>query len=56
MLAVIPIDDTVTHKDFDTKCDCNPKLTTTDSGELLLIHNSFDGREQFEIDNPIRQN
>lgn len=36
-------------------CSCKPEFKE-ENDNLLILHNSYDGREQFEIDNPIRQN
>ena len=30
------------------QCDCNPKVEFLDSGDTLVVHNSWDGRELFE--------
>ena len=51
-----PINDLKEHEQAST-CPCNPKVEVIpDTGDLLIIHNSYDGREQFEyafIANPI---
>ena len=37
------------------ECACLPEYT--EEGEsLIVVHNSFDGRENFEVDNPVRLN
>jgi len=47
MRAVLPVEDIMPHDDFDTMCPCEPKLEII-NGEMLLVHNSFDGRELSE--------
>lgn len=38
-------------------CECVCKPVAQEEGEnLLIIHNSFDGRENFESDNKVRLN
>ena len=44
MQIVIPLNDIMPHDEESTVCPCEPKLEIID-GEMLLIHNSFDGRE-----------
>ena len=51
MIHVTPIDDTKKHTE-DTTCLCNPKVTT-ENGEMIIIHNSYDGREGVEWANEI---
>lgn len=36
-------------------CECNP-VFKEENGNILIVHNSFDGREQFEWDNKVRLN
>lgn len=43
MINVIPINDLKEHSE-DTTCKCKPKLIL-ENGEMILIHNSYDGRE-----------
>jgi len=45
---VIPIDDLKEHTE-DSTCECSPKLIFED-GEMIFIHNSYDGRELLEDD------
>jgi hypothetical protein len=46
-IHIIPINDLKPH-DETTTCDCFPKVQFEDNGEMLVIHNSFDGREKTE--------
>ncbi len=45
--AVVPLNDLLEHDDYSSDCLCSPK-TEIINGHLLFIHNSFDGREQWE--------
>lgn len=33
---------------LDTKCECGPRLSRDWKGRLMIIHNSWDGREVLE--------
>lgn len=46
-LHVLPVNDIGLHADSGVYCNCNPKFKWVE-GTLLVIHNSFDGRELFE--------
>lgn len=37
------------------ECECNPSYKEEGDG-FLIIHNSFDGRENFEPDSAVRNN
>jgi len=42
---ITPIKDLKTHCESST-CDCNPTVEIVeDCGDLLIIHNAYDGRE-----------
>lgn len=43
MYNILPINDLKEHVD-DSTCKCNPKVIF-ENGEMIVIHNSFDGRE-----------
>ena len=43
---VLPINDIKEHTN-DSTCACNPKVIFQD-GEMIVIHNSYDGREYEE--------
>lgn len=47
LLHILPINDIKPHEDTTT-CHCNPSVEVTDSGDMMVIHNSFDGRENYE--------
>ena len=47
MISVLPVNDIMPHDEFETTCPCGPELEII-NGEMLLTHNSFDGRELLE--------
>lgn len=51
MINVYPINDTEDH-DLKSTCKCNPKIIF-ENGEMIVVHNSFDGREGVEWVNEI---
>lgn len=64
---VLPVDDLRPHKETliyppigmpYSDCECQPTVLneSTDGDGLLVVHNSFDGREKFEPDNKVREN
>ena len=46
MINVLPDNDLRPHKE-DSTCECNPKVIF-ENGEMIVVHNSFDGREYKE--------
>jgi hypothetical protein len=42
--AVIPLNDIYPHND-GKPCHCSPRTETMANGGIVIIHNSFDGRE-----------
>jgi len=52
MNTVVPLNDLREHKDFETTCECNPRVEWI-NGEMLIIHNAFDQREIIEKVNEI---
>jgi hypothetical protein len=46
MYHILPIDDIGTHIE-SSMCTCNP-MVKQHSGEMICVHNSFDGREFLE--------
>lgn len=54
MIHVYPIDDLEEHLLTDTICKCDPKVISIPHvNEVIIVHNSFDGREGVEIANEI---
>jgi len=43
MIQIIPLKDLKEHEELST-CECCPSVEF-ENGEMLIIHNSFDGRE-----------
>ena|SRR5690606_23827798 len=43
MINIIPVNDLKEHIENST-CGCNPKVEF-ENGEMIIIHNSYDGRE-----------
>lgn len=50
MIHVSPLDDTEEHdlSDLGNTCKCNPKVIIQPNAEMIIVHNSFDGREGIE--------
>lgn len=42
---IYPINDYYEHKLKGTKCNCKPVVKFDENGERLIVHNSYDGRE-----------
>lgn len=51
---VLPVNDEREHQE-SYQCPCNP-VVENEGGNMVIIHNSFDGRENFEPDNFVRNN
>jgi hypothetical protein len=48
-IHIFPTHDLKEHlTDGDDICSCMPKYTTLKDGSILIVHNSWDGREHFE--------
>lgn len=55
MIVVVPIGDSNNHDDYSTTCKCNPNVVI-ENNEIIIIHNSFDGREGIEWLNEVLNN
>ena len=56
MIHILPINDLKKHEE-STTCECNPKIEILEDGEIMVIHNSYDGREFIEeLVSNIKQN
>jgi len=55
MIHVYPLNDSKEHDTSNegNTCNCNPKIVIEDCSEILVIHNSYDGREAVEWANEI---
>lgn len=51
---VTPVDDLEPHEE-STTCKCDPKVIH-ENGNMIIVHNSFDGREGVEWVNEILNN
>ena len=49
---VHPVEDKKEHDTESFTCHCNPEIKTQD-GNMIIIHNSYDGREGVEWANEI---
>jgi len=49
---LLPVNDLKEHEE-STTCECEPKIEFQENGDMLIIHNSFDGREAIEMFNEI---
>lgn len=50
MIHVHPLNDIKEHDIGDTgnTCHCEPKIIIQANSEIIIVHNSFDGREGLE--------
>ena len=46
MINITPINDIEPHEESST-CHCEPNIIV-ENGEIIVVHNSFDGREGVE--------
>lgn len=55
MLHVYPLNDLQEHDTSDNgnTCQCNPQVIIEPNSEIIVVHNSFDGREGVEWANEI---
>jgi hypothetical protein len=56
---IYPLDDLAAHNTNGGPCSCQPRVESGDIEgyvvKVLVIHNSFDGREAFEAKEPARE-
>lgn len=50
---ILPTNDLKEHQEEGSLCECEPKVEIQENGDIMIIHNSFDGREAVEIANEI---
>jgi hypothetical protein len=53
MVHVYPLDDTEEHLLDGTTCKCEPEIIAEPNADIIVVHNSFDGREGVEWANEI---
>lgn len=56
MIHAYPINDLEQHDLEGTQCKCNPKVIIEPNAKIIIVHNSFDGREGVELANEILKN
>lgn len=56
MIHAYPINDLEQHDLEGTQCKCNPEVIVEPNAEIIIVHNSFDGREGVELANEILKN
>lgn len=44
MINILPINDLKPHTEEST-CECHPSVEFTEQGDMMIIHNAYDGRE-----------
>lgn len=49
---VLPVNDLKDHEE-STTCECEPRCEWQPSGDLIVVHTSYDGRETLEEVNEI---
>ena len=45
---ILPNNDLKLHEE-SSACDCQPRVEWQENGDLILIHNAYDGREGLEM-------
>lgn len=48
-IHVVPVDDLKEHNTFSDYCKCEPRIEWQPNGHRIVVHNSYDGREFFEV-------
>jgi hypothetical protein len=43
MIIIVPVADSRPHGIDDTQCECEPRIEFREDGEMLVIHEAFDG-------------
>lgn len=54
MINVLPVNDLKEHTE-DSTCDCKPTIEEV-NGQIIVVHNAYDGRECVEMANEILNN
>jgi hypothetical protein len=49
MIHVYPTNDSDEHDIVTNTCKCDPTLIADPDCEMILVHNSFDGKEKDEV-------
>lgn len=58
MVHVVPLNDLKPHDTSDkgNTCHCNPRVIIEPDSDIIVVHNSFDGREGLEWAEEILEN
>jgi hypothetical protein len=56
MIHIAPLNDTHEHILEGASCPCEPRIIADPDSEMIVVHNSFDGREGVEWANEILNN
>ncbi len=48
---VVPNNDLKPHTEVGVSCKCRPRVEVVENGNRVVVHNSYDGREFFEVEN-----
>lgn len=49
---ILPLGDLKEH-DEESTCECEPAIQKLENGDILIVHNSYDGREGLEMANEL---
>jgi hypothetical protein len=44
ILHILPLNDIKEHEEKST-CECYPEVEILENGDIMIIHNAYDGRE-----------
>jgi hypothetical protein len=44
ILHILPVNDIKEHEEKST-CECYPEVEILENGDIMIIHNAYDGRE-----------
>ena len=53
MIHVYPLNDIEEHDIETTLCKCEPRIIAESNSDIIVVHNSFDGREGIEWTNEL---
>lgn len=48
IVHVLPVNDLYPHTETGKYCACDPRIDEVEPGKFMVVHNSYDGREQHE--------
>jgi len=47
-IHVLPLNDLKSHSETGTRCACQPRIENGERGNVIVVHNAYDGREFYE--------